>query len=552
MVKLKAFLSLAVASILALTACGGGSETTFAGQSDEAQFAATSVPVEGFVARFNPEQGARPTATPTSSRMQLPGSSSARTTPTPQPTTSTRTQAQRHVEEAGGFSYVVPSGWQLEDSSRSELKQLVNRRDSAIVRFEVFELDVSLEVFKEVLISELENQPGTDLTLVEEKTLTTDAGAEVLKLVTDARIDNQRLRLVVYLVDFGSRKVAVNYARLRNAGQRNDAVVDALVKSIEPVGDVGTGERHVEPAGGFSYVPPEGWELVDTPGLDYKTLTKQSGVGIVLTTEEDLAVSESLRRSLRREMSSFLSKYDIDMRGVRIVEDKLYTTESGYPALRFALNGTINQRSARLFIYLVQLEQNTVIAFYVRPQNAFADEDAAVEAMINTLVPANAADKSTGSTTKAERYFERSGNFSYEVPAGWQMKQPSEIPDLDIQFAGIFGPASQGFAPNVLFSEDGFSGSFASYVRSALRSLRDDSVYRSVSDAEEFKTDSGIAGVWVTAERMGETQRLRQAFYIFPERSRVVIVVYTRLSQGQQSRFDEVVEAMMRSFRFGR
>ncbi|MDW8396271.1 MAG: hypothetical protein RMM31_08520 [Anaerolineae bacterium] len=383
----------------------------------------------------------------------------------------------------------------------------------------------------------------------------TDQGRDAVKLVTNSTIEGRQLRQIFYLVDFGRQKLSVTYTRARNTGQQNDAAVEAIVKSIETLSEpqAAKGKRYVEPDDGeFSYVPPEGWELTDEPGSDYKSLRKDESFVVFQSGRLPGTLDANFRRAFRASLSALLNESGAGFQNAQIVEDSGFETEAGYDAAKFVINASILRQRVRVVMHVVDLDPVKVFVIYARPRSGSTADDEAIEAMVNTIAPADAADKPSGETGKAERYLERGGNFSYNIPAGWEVKQPEEVTGADLEFAALFGPASQDFAPNVVFVEDELPGSLVSYVRSLLRQLRSDSAYRSVSNSEEFKTDDGVTAARIVAERVAQNQRLRQVFYIFPERSRVIVATYSRLSQGNQSQFDEVVEAAMRSFRFGR
>ncbi|MDW8351722.1 MAG: hypothetical protein RML99_07405 [Anaerolineae bacterium] len=475
-----------------------------------------------------------------------------------------RQTANRVVEEAGGFSYVPPTGWRVEATNLSEFKVLFGRSDGSgftpNVNFNVSQSDAALDEFKALAIQELE-AGISGFALLSESTLVTERGNDVVKLVCNSTLQRRSLRQIFYLVDFGPRKLVVTYTRLRNSQQQNDAAVEAMIKTIESLDDTSAsaGKYHVEAGGGFAYVPPEGWQLKDEPGADFKVLAvrragdaAESAVAF-FTTNDIPALDADFRRSYRTELPNRLRGFRGDLRNIRAVRDEGFTTEQGYPGAKFVLDATYSGVRAQIILYLVDIGSTTVAALYMRPRTGSLEDDQAIEAMINTLAPAEAIEGATDAKgTGTRRHYERSGNFSYDLPEGWSLKQPDELPaSVNAEFAALFGPASGNITPNVLFFEDTLSGTFSDYLEAAVQSIRDNGG-RNVSSPEKLRTDAGLEYARILATRMDGGQRLQQAYYIFPERKRVIFAIYTRLAQGRQSQLDETVETVMQSFRFGR
>lgn len=310
----------------------------------------------------------------------------------------------------------------------------------------------------------------------------------------------------------------------------------------------------MESKGGFSYVPPRGWQLEERDGSDFKVLVKSDATGSAkpsvafFVADDATPLDEDFMEEYRATLPNQLRELAGTTRNVRLVSDDLFTTAQGFDAAKFVADTTISGQRAQLTVYFVDIGSGKVIALYLRPRASSATDDEAIEAMVNTIGPANAADgkQATG------RHYERRGNFSYDLPEGWTLKQVDELPaSTNAEFAALFGPVSGNIAPNILFFEDTLSGTFAEYLNEATQSLRDSGA-RNISRPERMKTNDGLEFARIVATRMDGGQRFQQTYYFFPERNRVIFALYTRLAQGQQSQLDAGVEATMRSFRFGR
>ncbi|MCS6774576.1 MAG: hypothetical protein NZ693_10765 [Thermoflexales bacterium] len=470
-----------------------------------------------------------------------------------------QTAARRHTESEGGFSYVVPEGWRLQEVKQQPFKVVFARADGSRIVPNVFfligQLEGSVEAFKEALVEELQGAPG--FALVEEGALSTDQGSKVIKLVANSVAERQQLRQVLYLVDGGAQVLVAIYTRLRASQQQNDSVVEAMIKTIEWTtlsGETKQDDRHVEPQGGFSYAPPQGWTLADDPGSEYKVLRRGSAFVAFSSLARERAVKEYNRRELADELSKGLSSASqgstSGFANVRLVEDTSFQTKLGYDALKFVFNAARQRQSVRVTAYVVDLSSVIAYVIYVRPRIGAASDDRAIEDMVNTLAP---VDSNQPATREEKRHYEQKGNFSYTVPSGWQTVRPQELGETQTEFAILVGPSLQdGLSPAVRFYQDTLRGSFLAYVRSYISTLRNDPSTRSLAGPEEFTTDNGIVGAYWVCEYVQANRRYYAAFYALPDANRVIAAVYTRPLQRGASPSDEAVDAVMRSFRFGR
>ena len=118
------------------------------------------------------------------------------------------------------------------------------------------------------------------------------------------------------------------------------------------------------------------------------------------------------------------------------------------------------------------------------------------------------------------RVFEHNGNFSYRPPLNWTV---SEVPGLVHRVA--FGSTEEGFAANINFIDERFTGTLNAYVNENISQMQTFfSEFRIISRTE-FRTHSGIVGERVETNNVQHNMHLRQIFYFFPlSRNRFVVV----------------------------
>ncbi|MFN4294189.1 MAG: DcrB-related protein [Thermoflexales bacterium] len=362
--------------------------------------------------------------------------------PTPTPTKAPAATADERIEERdGGFAYIPPAGWRTEAISQSPFEVLFAPSDgsgfTANVNFNVDESGVDLETYIELAIEELK-KGISGFTLRKEERLSTDQGSDVVKLTTDSTLQGRRLRQVYYLVELGPRRLIVTYTRLQNSQQRYDRDVDNFVKTIEllEVDEEQTKtSRHSEPDGGFSYVIPEGWELEDIPNAEFKSLVNPGEEGSAkptvafFTLDDPAPIDQAFRRKYRTLLPNRLREFYGGTQSVRLVRDSLFTTDAGYDAAKFILEGAVANQRAQITAYIVDVEGRKIAALYARPRGSSAENDEQIEAMINTLGPADAEPAADAEDTEEEatedgRHYEPLGDFSYNLPQGWSLKSP--------------------------------------------------------------------------------------------------------------------------------
>ena len=138
---------------------------------------------------------------------------------------------------------------------------------------------------------------------------------------------------------------------------------------------------------------------------------------------------------------------------------------------------------------------------------------------------------------------EPEGGFSYTVPAGW-----SVMAFPGIQFRLVVGPASSGFAPNINFVVEGFTGSVEDYAVAGLQGLQAAIDDVKVADSSDFDTDSGLQGFRAVTESTQQGRALRQVFFFLPGQPGKKFVVTCSALAQDGAQHDALFDRIMRSF----
>jgi len=142
-----------------------------------------------------------------------------------------------------------------------------------------------------------------------------------------------------------------------------------------------------------------------------------------------------------------------------------------------------------------------------------------------------------------ERHVEGKGGFSFAPPKDWEFR---DFPGMKYQIA--FGPAADGFAPNINVVEENSQGTLDAYVEASEATLaKIFQKYKKISLAE-FKLDGGAAAMKLvtTNEQQGKT--LRQTFYLIDANDKKFVVTCTALAEGGE-KLDAAFDASIKTFK---
>ncbi|HEY7331138.1 MAG TPA: hypothetical protein VH592_26115 [Gemmataceae bacterium] len=111
-----------------------------------------------------------------------------------------------------------------------------------------------------------------------------------------------------------------------------------------PVGGVAVNGRLVEPQGGFSYVPPEGWMAHQLPGHKYRIV---SGPMIGAGAPNINATDELFAGSLEEYVKANLAGLQRFMAEFRVLRQEDFQTSEGLSGVRVITEATLNGRRFR-------------------------------------------------------------------------------------------------------------------------------------------------------------------------------------------------------------
>jgi hypothetical protein len=117
-------------------------------------------------------------------------------------------------------------------------------------------------------------------------------------------------------------------------------------------------QRHFEVTGGFSFVPPEGWEILDTPDQKYKAVRGPSGNGFAPNIDvSDISFNGALEDTVRRSMTIF----EKQMKSCRILKQEVFKTTGGLQGVRVIVEDEPRGRLLRQTFFFFPKESTAIL-----------------------------------------------------------------------------------------------------------------------------------------------------------------------------------------------
>jgi hypothetical protein len=141
-----------------------------------------------------------------------------------------------------------------------------------------------------------------------------------------------------------------------------------------------------------------------------------------------------------------------------------------------------------------------------------------------------------------ERHIEVAGGYSFAPPKDWTLK---EFPGMKYQFA--FGPAANGFAPNINCVDEAFNGTVDTYANENLKSLQ--AIFQGFKKISQvtFKTEAGVSGVKLVTTSEQQKMALRQTFFFLDgPAGKKLVFTCSCLAEGGE-KLDPVFEASIKT-----
>lgn len=106
--------------------------------------------------------------------------------------------------------------------------------------------------------------------------------------------------------------------------------------------------RHTEAAGGFSFIPPEGWQVRDFPGRKFKIVVGPAAAGFAANIN---IVDESFDGSLEDYVKANLNALPKAFKKYRLLKQESFVTAVGLPGARAIVEDEQNNRLLRQAFY---------------------------------------------------------------------------------------------------------------------------------------------------------------------------------------------------------
>ncbi len=142
------------------------------------------------------------------------------------------------------------------------------------------------------------------------------------------------------------------------------------------------------------------------------------------------------------------------------------------------------------------------------------------------------------------QYIAPDGEFSYNVPDGWELK---DLPGIKYKVAFLISPI---FATNIIIFGDSISGTLDDFVVAKTQEIikRDTAGNDVVMSKTEFLTNSGQRGVRVIIDSDQVNDRLRSYFYFFDGKNGKAFIAQCTALQ-KDAAFEKVFDESMKTFK---
>lgn len=145
-------------------------------------------------------------------------------------------QSNRHVESAGGFSYVIPPDWNVR-----EIAGLLNYKivfgppgETYVpnVNFQREDYPGTLDEYVALNIQGLKDA-GIDYEILQEPApVAVEGGLECRRLIVAVAEGDQKLRQTFFFIRHEQRMFVITATVLRDGGEQFDAIFESLAKSL--------------------------------------------------------------------------------------------------------------------------------------------------------------------------------------------------------------------------------------------------------------------------------------------------------------------------------
>lgn len=437
--------------------------------------------------------------------------------PTPSPTAIPQV---RHIEESGGFSYLIPEGWVVKTVPGLQYAMIEEDNPSAD-----FVQNVVLTEYNDCfnINTYVENDllPALDLLTNYEirRTENFETAYGIKGVVVRGSLNNGIMKVAqnIYNLDLGAKKLILTFS-VNQDNQETSKIARELVDSLELLDPLAFSEeeaelcgdmklRHFEANGNFSYIPPESWQESKDPTISIFSLWKAPGWqgeienNIVIFEERYSGTLESYVENTKE----IIEQANPDLTMETAIPIQTDSGLNGYELSQKARSESWDYSMSQFF--LEKGSRKFVISFVAEQKNGAALIEAA-RALVKSF---KLEEEMITDIDDDNRYYEESGEFSFIVPENWELDSyPNE------QYKMLFKYDSEGFVlAYANFFVESFNGNLTNYVNLMTTSLEEvDQEFEKVHQ-KDFVTSSGVPYTEVLIKVNSDGTDLFQAYYFF-------------------------------------
>lgn len=333
------------------------------------------------------------TLTPAATRIEpvITPTSEPSPTLTPEPTAGFEREkgksGDRYYEEEGGFSYIVPENWELEEHEEREHLYLTKNHQSgtasSTIVFSVDTFSGSLDLFSNSSLTALTEYPEVVELLYKEEKITENGlpYVEFAAIANPIYVDNY---LMQFIFDMGLKKLTIFYVSdSRNLDEELPELI-GLINSLEFEAQVYLSENRImDEAGGFSYILPQNWLVIEVPDVEYMVATRLDNLNQTVAAME-VSVNESTR-DLDFYLESAIVPYKLTKEYFEIIEKGHFETDQGLTCYYAEFKFVMEIGEGKLFLYIFEFGHSKYTFEVVVAPTVLQSAIAEIQAIINSI-----------------------------------------------------------------------------------------------------------------------------------------------------------------------
>ena len=161
--------------------------------------------------------------------------------PTPIPPTATTQptevvlEGERYYEPEGGFSYIIPDGWEIFEIPGLKYLGLTESNPKGLfpsnVVFADERYDGSLEDYVDLALTNVQ-QIYPDMEILSIDKVDTDSGIRGISVVVTNEVNSLQMVQVLFMFDIGERILVITYTSAIDAGTENIIAIGDVIRSL--------------------------------------------------------------------------------------------------------------------------------------------------------------------------------------------------------------------------------------------------------------------------------------------------------------------------------